>query len=624
MKRRLLSMFMMLSLCGLAFAQQTTAKAEFKGGKAPLVAYKAKAPQRTAAIKAGNGQIWWSNYDTGNVSWNIDGFGQAGHYDVATFIPYDFLGGEGTTVDGFSFFALVSDMANVKVWVATQLPADGASADLEVVDVAASNLTIEDFNDVAFKKKHVIPPTGLYVGYSFDENNLAKGGQYAGAPLIFTNTENNRADAYLVTTGTPGEWENAKGNLLAKVLFGGGNFKHNAVSVRNFESVYTLKGKTSQAIVTVTNRGQDAVKSISYTVGGEGQSAAEKTVSISLDDVGTGGMFALELPAESALGIFNKQLTITKVNGKANESSTGVMAEGQLLVVSKSSPATPVVEEFTGTWCGWCPIGIVYMDKLAKEYGDKVVPVAVHDGDEMTIDAYEDVLALLANSYPSASVNRMTIVYPTVLSSAVSDAAQEVTPVELTLNASWTDDSHTAVRFDTQSTFNFDTTDGHYALAYLLTEDGMSDASWLQNNNFSGQSVGDDNMDYWVSAPKRVSGVKFNHVAVAGWDLMLGVEGSLPQTITDGKAIDSSFDGDISDNTLIQDKTKLTAVAMVVDTHSARILNAAKAKIGLPNGISVAETRVAKPAVRYNLSGQRVDNSFRGVVIENGRKLIVK
>lgn len=39
------------------------------------------------------------------------------------------------------------------------------------------------------------------------------------------------------------------------------------------------------------------------------------------------------------------------------------------------------------------------------------------------------------------------------------------------------------------------------------------------------------------------------------------------------------------------------------------------------NGVTVDN---AKNGVRYNLAGQRVNESYKGVVIENGKKMIVK
>ena len=44
---------------------------------------------------------------------------------------------------------------------------------------------------------------------------------------------------------------------------------------------------------------------------------------------------------------------------------------------------------------------------------------------------------------------------------------------------------------------------------------------------------------------------------------------------------------------------------------------------GSTTGISKIETSAAK-AVRYNLAGQKVGANYKGVVIENGKKIVVK
>lgn len=58
------------------------------------------------------------------------------------------------------------------------------------------------------------------------------------------------------------------------------------------------------------------------------------------------------------------------------------------------------------------------------------------------------------------------------------------------------------------------------------------------------------------------------------------------------------------------------------------IENAAGAKFigidGLANGISSVTTEQSNSQDRYNLSGQRVDNSYKGIVIENGKKYLLK
>lgn len=43
-----------------------------------------------------------------------------------------------------------------------------------------------------------------------------------------------------------------------------------------------------------------------------------------------------------------------------------------------------LIEEFTGTWCGYCPRGAWFMDSLQEYLGDNVVEIAWHNADEMT------------------------------------------------------------------------------------------------------------------------------------------------------------------------------------------------------------------------------------------------
>ena len=57
-----------------------------------------------------------------------------------------------------------------------------------------------------------------------------------------------------------------------------------------------------------------------------------------------------------------------------------------------------------------------------------------------------------------------------------------------------------------------------------------------------------------------------------------------------------------------------SAVTLEVDTSQA-----------LPDGIMIVSSETSSQRVsHYNLSGQRVDSGYRGIVIEKGRKILVK
>ena len=171
-------MFVLLSLVVAASAQLPQKKAaiqkkvQFRSSK---VLSKVR---RTPSITPSDNQMWWNNHDV-EAGWYLDGYGSAGHYDLAIYLPGDYFAGSDVAVDAISIFPIVKDMSNVKVWISKELPADGSSADLEVVAVSSSQLEVESFNDVAFKKSHKIPDDGLFVGLSFDEKDLKNGGDYA-------------------------------------------------------------------------------------------------------------------------------------------------------------------------------------------------------------------------------------------------------------------------------------------------------------------------------------------------------------------------------------------------------------------------------------------------------------
>ena len=143
-----------------------------------------------ASIEPQAGQAWWCNYDPNkSASWNTSYTLNVGHYNVATFIPYGVVGGNGTTVDGFSFFPISAGMTNVKVWISTSLSEEDY---LETADVST---TLEEFNDVLFGNSYEIPSGGLYVGFSFDISSTSVD-NYAYRALVQTDTDYNRDGAF--------------------------------------------------------------------------------------------------------------------------------------------------------------------------------------------------------------------------------------------------------------------------------------------------------------------------------------------------------------------------------------------------------------------------------------------
>jgi len=65
-----------------------------------------------------------------------------------------------------------------------------------------------------------------------------------------------------------------------------------------------------------------------------------------------------------------------------------------------------LIEEATGTWCGYCVRGIVKMEELENLYPETTALIAVHNGDPMTDATYDTGIGAKIAGYPSGLVDR--------------------------------------------------------------------------------------------------------------------------------------------------------------------------------------------------------------------------
>mgnify|MGYP004444978287 FL=1 len=79
-----------------------------------------------------------------------------------------------------------------------------------------------------------------------------------------------------------------------------------------------------------------------------------------------------------------------------------------------------VMEELTGTWCGYCPRGIATMEYLHETYGDRFIGISLHGAgtgvEPMIIPGNEYLNSLMsasgASGFPSGIVNRQSCMDP--------------------------------------------------------------------------------------------------------------------------------------------------------------------------------------------------------------------
>ena len=572
-------------------------------------------PQRTQAIEAGDGQFWWDNHkETDSRSWWRNGKGAQGRYNAAVFIPGDFFGKEGMTISAISVIPRYAHVKNVEAWISRKLPEFGAAADLETVSLANGDLTFNAFNDVAFSKAYEIPKEGLYIGFSFDSYNswLA---DYNRCLLSSRNAMDREGGFFWNCTAEP-QWQKGDGNLVIRALVTGEKLE-NAAKLLSFTTPYLAKGSTMTVPVKIQNVGTNPVKGIKYALM-EGSDVIEEGFrDVTVSDFMDVGTFYINMKASNTEGAVKRTIVIQEVNNLTNDCTSNSVT-GRVVTIVDKPKVLPVVEEYTGTWCGYCPYGIEAMKDAHQKHGDNVALIAVHYNDAMQTYDCQSLYGYI-EGYPCATINRGSSFdpQPPYLATNISDAMSNVAAGTIEATAKWSDPERTAIDIDTKTAFVYSENDAHYGIAYVLVEDGMKGEgyNWAQRNYLTGGS-GSSYYDFWYNAEDYVYGLEFDHVAVAAWDVKTGISGSVGSTIVKGQKTDFSYKADISTNALIQDKSKLRLVALLVDSQSSAIINAALVDIETPdvqtgdsNGDGVVDINdalaifnyvIGKPASTFN------------------------
>ena len=552
------------------------------------------------AITPTASQTWWGYFSESNAS-SLDFSGNLGYGSAVTLNAAIMVEGSNSFVKGSTIkavrFWLGDDLSAISsdltLWVSKSLPASASAADYTQT-IPKANISSR-LNEVELTTPYdatsMQSGDKLYIGFSFSISGRAY-------PIMAGGTDMSGGFYYNIGSSWidfVGEgYKN--GNLALQLLLDGGTYPTNCASIDNIGQEVVKSGSSVSIPCKITNKGIDDITSLEFTIkdaNGSTQTVT-RTLSNSLALNNSTGI-SLSFDAASTPQKSDISVTVTKVNGVDNtlSASDGLkVGTGTLITVSSAPTVVPVVEEFTGTWCGYCPYGTVAMQKAHQQYGDKIVQIAIHSGDPMAVSDYSPVISAYCDGYPNATIDRQSTFHAANIPYRLTSAFNRVSQGMIELTAEWSDAGKTAVKFNTKSTFGYSDNNGQYGIALVLTEDGMTGTSsnWSQNNYLSGGS-GDSDMQFWYNSPSTVSGLEYDHVAVAVWNALNGADGSIPSSFTADTPIEYNFTGDISSNTLIQDKTKLKAVALLIDRVSGKIVNAAQCS--LSDGSNPAEAYAA-------------------------------
>jgi len=286
---------------------------------------------------------------------------------------------------------------------------------------------------------------------------------------------------------------------------------------------------------------------------------------------------------------YNITVTVTAAgDGNAANNALSVSTTALTTIPSKKT----VGEEKTGTWCQWCPrgaVGLAYM-----EAQNDFIGIAVHNGDPMTIAAYDGAIGTyVPGGYPGGGVDRVLDGDPNPTSFLAMHNARKNTIVPCDVKnivATWNSTTNQiSVSADSEW---YGTIPGNYRLSCVLTEDDFNSSN--QSNAYGGGANGsmafptgkNNSYDFGaVSSPTSVPSSAFlgyDHVAKSlSSNQILGDVGSLPASPVPAGVHSYTF-GNVT-GTVINNKANGHAVVMVVNATTGEILNAEVAPISTIN-----------------------------------------
>ena len=650
MKKFLLSAFAML--LAVTAGAQNFAVANFHGrlnaNKAVVVNNGShKAPQKAALASnqrlAGNyttddcdAYTGISNYTTGSIR-------------PATLLEEDVLAPyEGAKVVGMRFNlgqGETSDGVFIK-----QVKSDGYVYDLIDVDKTSTSpagaantgswqtVMFDADNQFVLDSEHL----SLLVGYNCTQTSknapIGLNTEATGSLLIYANIP--------TSAGGKGEaWYNfgSDATLAMQLILESDDFADNAAVPFDFGTFKVALGKTRNIAVSVANTGTK-FNSIDYTVTLEGKTSAEKHVDFEGNN-GMGGTFQVVVPFEgaSAVGEYPVTFTITKVNGVENGSKVKT-ATGTNVTLAKEFAKRVVVEENTGTACGWCPRGHVAMHNMNEAYGDKFIGIAWHyyaSSDPMYLSGYA-VPGLRHGNAPQAVVDRSTDALDpySEAQTTVAGLVDDLSTAEVTVSAMFNEDNT-----EVKAKANVETlVAGNYEVVFAVTADGLTGTTnaWKQANYLSSVYSGQNGYTAKSQMPSDLQHLwdegktyfqTFNDVLISS-SYKSGVNLTKQFDLAENGTAQSSYTLTMPTKTAIKnaiDLDKVYIVAMLLDKNGV-VVNAGKAKVAAydPTGVeNVKNNAEATVVARYTVDGVRVSAPVKGlniVKMSDGttRKVMVK
>lgn len=295
---------------------------------------------------------------------------------------------------------------------------------------------------------------------------------------------------------------------------------------------------------------------------------------------------------KSTVDEFNITVTATLVNGNSDSDPSDNVKTTKVSTVSTVKPKRVLLEEGTGTWCGWCPRGKVAMKYMYDNYPD-FIGVMVHNGDPMTLAEYDQNIEV--SGYPGCQVDRDLVnasVTQNLFIEYYNTYKAVTPPADISATAFLS-----GTTLEVAVTANFVTkTAGQFRIGAIMIEDGVTGtgSQYDQANFYAGGSNGP--MGGFESLPNPVPASQMVYDYV-GRMLLGGYNGqanSVPGPIVDGYNATYTFNVQFPAGVAYNNAR---IIPVLIETATGRVWNANITKV-----LTYASTEdINKNTIEYQL-----------------------
>lgn len=567
------------------------------------------------------------------------GTSKAETYDIAIHVDGVYAG---KSVKGLKVaLAPKATVSDPKGWLTSELKLD--SKKNNVPDIVSAEATVSEDNvlSITFDQPYTIGAEGLYAGYSITVKSLADSDD-DNPNVVSENAV--PGGLYVHTSRTYRKWvdmEETYGYVSALEVTLAGEFPDAAVAVAEVKPVYgTLAENTTVAKAVMMNNGSAAVNTLGYSYVYSNGKSGSGTVTLSQPLVAKlGAKSVVELPVEVADASGTITVKVESVDGVAN-GDAGASATGQYTLMPFVPVMRPLMEEYTGLWCGYCPRGLIAMERMSELYPDRFVAVSYHEGEASSEPLqYLTQFPQVVDGFPTAFFNRAIECDPYygvgTANFGVRDLWVELSgamPVaDLDVALEWNEDK-SALVCTSKTRFISDVAGDDYRVSYILLADDLKTDRSIglmlsQSNYFAGSTAPDDYplWDMFCNGGDVVTGATFNDVAVAYND-QAGVQ-AFPASVKAGEEYTHSYVYDYADmvniagRNILTEKNNLHCVAVVTKADGT-FVNCNKSAQVSAQTVSVESVDGAAEVMRtdwYDLQGRKVSAPGAGIYLRSER-----